>query len=135
MITFSTSPSLSSFKFSARNTNIVLPECITQMTKEEQDIIRRFCIKAREFYVQKVVKIATETYGERIPLQSKRDALQDAIQFMEEELTSDIFTPVYSKFLALSRESKNNKGNRTPINEKPKVRTSTMLDAIEKNSI
>ncbi len=129
MITFNYSETTSTFKFSAKNTVIILPAAIQKMAPEDMEIIKQFCVTVRELYIQKVVQFTTEFIGKKMcPIQLRHSSISEAVSLYQNKLTPEVFNPLYAQFQSLSQLPK---PRRNMVMGKPRTRTSTALDHIE----
>lgn len=126
LISFSFSDRLKTFSFSAKTNEIVFPESIRTMSDEEFEVIKQFCIIVREIYMKKVVQFNVSNIGRKIcPIQLKHSAIQEAVIFMQNKISKNIFDPIYTQFQSLQNSTKKKSLNT------PRPKKSTLLDNIE----
>ena len=86
MIQFTYSAQTSTLKFSAKSSTITLPKCVEGFPQEEQDIIKEYCLLARDIYIKKITEHSVSTVGKRLcAIQARNTSLKEATEAMLSE--------------------------------------------------
>jgi hypothetical protein len=123
MIKFILSDSYTTLKFTAKSSNVLLPKSFKDLDEKSQDLLKHFIEIARDLYISKVNNSSTNQLHNINKL--RQTCIKEAERIMCEEVTEEVFNPVYESFKAM--------GNTTTTIKlrKPKSSEFTKLDLIE----
>ena len=123
MVKFILSESYTTLKFTAKSPNVLLPKSFRDLDEKSQDLLKHFIEVARDLYISKVNTPSTNLHNIN---KLRQTCIKEAERIICEEVTEEVFNPVYESFKAMDNKT-------TTIKlRKPKSREFTKLDLIEK---